>query len=146
MIKPALVTSMVLMAATAALAHGYRAGNLEIIHPVIMAPSAHADCSCAHVKIVNHGTRPEFLLGARISAAERTHLVSMTRQGHGLSMPRRVEIGPGETLALGRQDWCLFMSGITTSLEAGMGAVAGELVFEHHGPIAIEFMIDKAQR
>lgn len=144
--KPALITAILLMAPTAALAHGYRIGDLEIIHPVIMAPSAHADCSCAHVKIINHGNRPEYFLGARISVAERTHLVSMSSQGQGLSMPSRVEIGPGETLALGRQNWCLFMSGITASLEADMGAVAGELVFEHHGPLAIEFMIDESQR
>ena len=36
------------------------------------------------------------------------------------------------------------MSGITARLEADMGAVAGELVFEDAAPVAIEFMIDEA--
>ena len=34
------------------------------------------------------------------------------------------------------------MSGITTPLEADMGAVAGLLLFERQGAVDIEFMID----
>ena len=133
-----------LLAAGDALAHGYHAGPLEITHPAIMVPSGKSDCSCAHVKIVNHGKQSEFFLGAVISAASRTHLIKIAAGGGGLRMPLRVEIPPGATLDLTRHAWCLFMSGITTTLEADMGAIPGQLLFEHQGSVDIEFMIDPA--
>ena len=137
------LSALVLMlSASSALAHGYRAGPLEITHPAIIVPTAQSDCSCAHVKIVNHGSQPEYFLGAVISAANRTHLIEIAADGRGLATPMRVEIPPGKTLDLSRHHWCLFMSGITTPLEADMGAVAGQLLFERQGAVDIEFMID----
>ena len=140
--KFALAALLILVAGNAAQAHGYRVGNLEITHPAIMVPSAHSDCSCAHVKIINHGAQTEYFLGAVISAAARTHLIEISTGSGGLSTPLRVEIPPGQTLDLSRHRWCLFMSGINTSLKADMGAIAGQLLFEKAGPVAIEFMID----
>jgi copper(I)-binding protein len=142
--KFAIAALLLLVAGTAAQAHGYRVGDLEITHPAIMVPSAHSDCSCAHVKIINHGSRPEYFLGARISAASRTHLVRISTDGRGLAMPMRVEIPAGKSLDLTRHEWCLFMSGITATLEADMGAIPGQLMFENQGAVEIEFMIDAA--
>jgi copper(I)-binding protein len=130
------------VAAHAALAHVYNVGDLEIHHPVIMVPTAQSDCSCAHVKIVNRGTKAVYFLGADIAVARRTHLIAVSTGGAGLSMPLRVEIGPGETLDLDHHHWCLFMSGITATLEANVGAIAGTLNFENQGPIAVEFVVD----
>ena len=132
------------LASSAALAHSYHVGDLEIVHPAVMVPSAKSDCSCAHVKIVNHGARTEYFLGAIISAASRTHLVKISTGGHGLTMPMRVEIPPGKTPDLSRHEWCLFISGITQTLEADMGVVPGQLLFENQGAVPIEFMIDEA--
>jgi copper(I)-binding protein len=123
-------------------AHGYRVGSLEIVHPAIMVPGPQSDCSCAHVKFINHGTRSEYFLGATISASSRTHLLHISQHGDGFAMPQRVEIPPGQTLDLHRHEWCLFMSGITQELQADMGAVSGRLRFEGLGEIAVEFMID----
>lgn len=140
----AIATIILVASGSVALAHGYRVGTLEITHPSIMVPSEKSDCSCAHVKITNHGAKTEYFLGAEISAASRTHLIEVDTRGHGLKMPMRVEIPPGQTLDLSRHAWCLFMSGITMSLEADMGAVPGQLLFEHQGKVDIEFMIDPA--
>lgn len=139
-----LFTLVLMLSASNSLAHGYRAGPLEITHPAIMVPTPQSDCSCAHVKIVNHGSQPEYFLGAVISAANRTHLIAFPANGHGLATPMRVEILSGQTLDLSHQHWCLFMSGITTPLEADFGAVAGQLLFERQGAVDIEFMIDAA--
>ena len=97
---------VLLFSASSALAHGCRAGPLEITHPAIMVPSPQSDCSCAHVKILNHGSQPEYFLGAVISAAHRTHLIEITAGGHGLATPMRVEIPPGKTLDLSRHGAC----------------------------------------
>jgi periplasmic copper chaperone A len=140
---PLSTLAMTLCVGTA-LAHGYQAGPLEITHPAIMVPSGKSDCSCAHVKIINHGKQTEYFLGAVISAASRTHLIEIATGGGGLRMPLRVEIPPGKMLDLTRHEWCLFMSGITTTLETDMGVIAGQLLFAHQGTVAIEFMIDAA--
>ena len=97
---------VVMFSASTALAHGYHAGPLEIVHPAIMVPSAQSDCSCAHVKIVNHGFEPEYFLGAVISAAKRTHLIEIAAGDRGLVTPIRVEIPPGKTLDLSRHGAC----------------------------------------
>jgi len=142
-IAQCLLLGLLLAAAGPALAHGYRFGDLEIIHPAVMVPSGQADCSCAHVKIVNHGAATEYLLGASIAVAQRTYLISIAT-GQGLAMPLRLAIAPGATLDLSSHQGCLFMSGITTTLEADMGVIPGRLRFERQGPIDIEFMIDAA--
>ena len=141
----ALAAMMLIAGSSATLAHGYRIGDLEILHPAIMVPSPQSDCSCAHVKIINHGSRSEYFLGADIVAASRTHLLSISTSGHGLTMPMRVEIPAGGTLDLTRHAWCLFMSGINMAFEADMGAIPGQLLFQNHGPVGIEFMIDAAR-
>ncbi len=139
-----LAILMLMATGNAALAHGYRVGDLEITHPAVMVPSEKSDCSCAHVRITNHGTTTEYFLGASIAAASRTHLIEISTTGDGLRTPMRVAIPPGATLDLSRHQWCLFMSGITMHLEADMGAVPGQLLFERRGAVDIEFMIDSS--
>ena len=128
---------------TAVYGHSYTFGGLEILHPAVMVPNGQTDCSCAHLKIINHGTRTEYFLGADISIASRTHLLSISTAGHGIAMPTRVKIAPGETLDLNRHEWCLFMSGITATLEADVGIIPGKLRFENQGAVDIEFLIDE---
>jgi copper(I)-binding protein len=142
--KAALAVIFLAAHSAQALAHGYRFGALEILHPAIMVPSQQTDCSCAHLKIINHGANPEYFLGAEIAIATRTHLVSISSAGSGLSMPTRVKIAAGGTLDLNRHEWCLFMSGITASLEADVGTVPATLRFANQGTVHIEFLIDEA--
>jgi copper(I)-binding protein len=127
-----------------ATAHGYRFGKLEILHPIIMVPSGSSDCTCAHVKIVNHGPDTEFFLGASITAASRTHLIELVANGDGIITPARVAIPPGGSLDLSQHHWCLFMSGITKTLEADVGVIKGQIHFETQGTVDIEFMIAPA--
>lgn len=126
-----------------AAAHGYRFGELEIVHPVILVPSSQADCTCAHLKIINHGAQTEYFLGARIGVAGRTELMQFAEFGRETSYPARVAIPPGGALDLHRHSWCLFMSGLKSSFEAYIGAYSGTLLFERAGNIEIEFMVDE---
>jgi copper(I)-binding protein len=127
-------------------AHEYRFGELEIVHPAIMVPSPQADCTCAHVKIVNHGNQTEYFLGARINVAGHTALMQFADFGRETNLQTRVAIAPGGTLDLHRNSWCLFLSGLKSSLEADMGAYSGILRFERAGNVEIEFMVDEAAR
>jgi len=135
-----------LLAPTAAVAHEYNAGPIEIVHPAIMAPVARAGCTCAHVKIVNHGNQTEYFLGARINVAGHTALMQFADFGREMNLQTRVAIAPGGTLDLHRHSWCLFLSGLKSSIEPDMGVYSGILQFERAGDIEIEFMADDAAR
>lgn len=132
------------LAPAIAAAHEYNAGPIEIVHPAIMAPVARAGCTCAHVKIVNHGNQTEYFLGARVVVAGRTELMQFAEFGREASLPTRVPIPPGATFDLHRHSWCLFMSGLKSSFEADMGAYSGLLLFERAGELEIELMVDDA--
>ena len=140
--RSAFSIALVLLAAGAAQAHSYRVGNLEILHPAIMVPRANSDCTCAHVTITNHGTETEYFLGADIEVASNTKLLRVAGHDHDFSALSEVAIAPGATLDLHRHEWCLFLSNISKSLEADMGAYPARLMFRRAGTIAIEFMVD----
>lgn len=134
------------LAPAAAAAHEYNAGLIEIVHPAIMAPAAQAGCTCAHVKIVNHGASTEYFLGARIDVAGHTALMQFADFGRETNLRTRVAIAPGGILDLHRHSWCLFLSGLKSSIEPDMGVYSGILQFERAGDIEIEFMADDAAR
>ena len=98
--RTAVFLALMLCGACAAEAHSYRIGNLEIVHPAIMVPEANSDCTCAHVTITNHGSEPEYFLGADVSIARETRLLHVADHSHGISAPATVEIAPGATLDL----------------------------------------------
>jgi copper(I)-binding protein len=134
--------ALLLFAVTAAQAHTYHIGNLEIVHPAIMVPEENSDCTCAHVTIINHGSETEYFLGADIQVASNTKLLRVASHDQDISAPSAVAIAPGATLDLHRHEWCLFLSNISKSLEADVGAYPARLMFRHAGAIDIEFMVD----
>jgi copper(I)-binding protein len=140
--RTAITIALVLFAANAAQAHSYRIGNLEIVHPTIMVPQVSSDCTCAHVTIINHGAETEFFLGADIAIARDTRLLYVASPETDISAPSEVAIAPGATLDLHRHKWCLFLSNISKSLEADVGAYPARLKFRHAGTIDIEFLVD----
>jgi copper(I)-binding protein len=125
----------------AAAAHGYRIGALEITHPAIVEPHPGMNCTCAYLRIRNLGTATEYFLGAHVAAGRDTMLLSVNQSRRNTGTEKKIAIAPGETIDL-RHGWCLFISGLTERLEADLNVIAGELLFESAGTIAIEFMID----
>ncbi len=140
--RTAISIALSLFAVSAAQAHSYRIGDLEIVHPTIIVPQANSDCTCAHVTIINHGTKIEFFLGADIAIARDTRLLHIASPDTDISAPSEVAIAPGATLDLHRHKWCLFLSNISKSLEADVGAYPARLKFQNAGTIDIEFLVD----
>ena len=141
----AIAIAFLLTAATAALGHSYRIGNLDIVHPAIMVPQASIDCTCAHVTVINHGSEKEYFLGADIAIAGSTKLLHVASHDRDISAPSAVPIASGATLDIHRHEWCLFLSNVTQSLEADVGAYPARLTFRHAGTIDVEFMVDADQ-
>ena len=140
--RTAIIIALLLFATGLAQAHSYRIGNLEIVHPAIMVPQENSDCTCAHVTIINHGSETEYFLGADIEVASNTKLLRVASHDQDISAPSAVAIAPGATLDLHRHEWCLFLSNISKSLEADVGAYPARLMFRHAGTIDIEFLVD----
>jgi copper(I)-binding protein len=142
--RTALSFALTLFVTSAAQAHSYRVGNLEIVHPAIMVPQVKSDCTCAHVTIINHGSETEYFLGADIAIAGNTRLLHIASHDDDVSAPAAVPISPGATLNLRRHEWCLFLSNIHSGLEADMGMYPASLIFRRAGTIEVEFMVDPA--
>ena len=140
--RTAIAFAFLIFTATAAQAHSYHVGHLEILHPTIMVPKANSDCTCAHVTIINHGPETEYFLGADIAVASNTRLLRVASHDRDFSALSEVAIAPGARLDLHRHEWCLFLSNISKSLEADMGEYPARLMFRHAGAINIEFMLD----
>ena len=107
-----------------------------------MVPQENSNCTCAHVTIINHGSETEYFLGADIEIASNTKLLRVASHDQDISAPSAVAIAPGTTPDLHRHEWCLFLSNISKSLEADVGAYPARLMFRHAGAIDIEFMVD----
>ncbi len=107
-----------------------------------MVPEANSDCTCAHVTIINHGSNPEYFLGANIALASTTRLLHVPGHDRDITAPATVEILPGATLDLHRHEWCLFLSNVPKGLEGDIGVYPARLMFRHAGTIDIEFMVD----
>ncbi len=140
--RTAIAIALLLLAVSPVQAHSYRIGDLEIVHPAIIVPQENSDCTCAHVTITNHGSKTEYFLGADIEVARETKLLRVASHDQDISAPSEVAIAPGATLDLHRHEWCLFLSSISKSLEADVGAYPARLMFRHAGAIDVEFMVD----
>ncbi len=64
--------AMLLLMANAALAHEYKIGNLEIVHPVARATLANAPVSGGYMTIRNSGDQPDILVGATVGFRRKT--------------------------------------------------------------------------
>ena len=63
----ALAASLIL--ATAAFAHDYVAGDLEVVHPTEPPPSVSATAAAGYFSVTNHGTQGDRLVGVKTPAA-----------------------------------------------------------------------------
>jgi hypothetical protein len=81
-------------------------------------------------------------LRTAITIARDTRLLHVTSHDCDIGAPSEVAIALGAKFDLHRHEWCLFLSNIPKSLEAGVGAYPARLMFRHTGIIDIEFLVD----
>lgn len=137
-----LVSAGMTAVAGACLAHGYRFGTLQLLHPSIAAPNPGEDRTCAFVTLVNHGAMEERLLAFRIGIARSTDIMTVTAAHKYHHAPHGILIPPGERINLHTDGWCLLLDGLAVSLEADVGFYSGTLDFQHAGTITVDFMVD----
>lgn len=145
-VKRALVALLVIAAGSiAALAHGYKLGDLAIGHPWARATPGGATVGGGYLSITNNGTSPDRLTGVTFTGADHVEIHEMKMDGGVMQMrplPAGVEVKPGETVKLEPEGIHLMLMGLKAPLKKG-DMVAGTLTFEKAGPVNVEFKIDE---
>lgn len=139
----AAVLASLMLAGTAATAHDVKAGDLTIRHPWARATPGGAQVAGAYAVIVNTGTAPDRLLGGSIDAATTFELHRMASEGGVMTMRPTgpLEIPAGGSLTLEPSGQHIMVSGLKRGLKQGE-AIAGTLVFEHAGTVAVRFEVE----
>ena len=139
-----IVAAALALAATAASAHEFKVGSLEIDHPWARATPKGASVGGGYLKITNKGTEPDRLVGGSSPVAGKFEIHEMAMDGGVMKMrplPDGVEIKPGQTVEFKPGGFHIMMVGLKQPLEAGK-MVKGTLVFEKAGTVDIEYKVE----
>lgn len=137
-----------LLAAGAATAHEYKAGDLVIDHPWVRATPPGAPVAGGYVKITNSGTEPDTLTGGSADGVKRVEVHQMSVENNVMKMRALeggLEIKPGETVELKPGGYHLMLIGPKDQLTEGH-KIEGTLVFEKAGTVDVAFTVEPMSR
>ncbi|MDO8881661.1 copper chaperone PCu(A)C [Pseudotabrizicola sp.] len=140
----ALCAAMMLATPAQAQAHGVTAGDLEIIHPHILAPRASAKSAGGFMGIANEGTTDDRLIGIEVPSVKHSELHTTIHSADGIAKMMHVDaidIPAGETVLLERGGMHIMFMGLTEPMIEGQ-MVPATLIFEHAGRVEVEFSVD----
>ncbi len=129
---------------TAALAHGYKLGSLEIAHPWARATPPSAMAGGGFLTVTNKGSEPDRLISASSPAAARVEIHEMKMDGNIMRMrelEKGLEIPPGATVTLAPGGFHLMMMELKGPLTKD-SKVPMTLTFEKAGVIEVELAVE----
>lgn len=141
-----LAAAVALIAGTGvALAHGYKAGSIEIGHPWARATAPSAPNAAAYLVLTNAGAEADRLVSVNTPVADKaelhTHLVD-----NGVMKMRPVnaiEIAPGSPTTLAPGGLHIMLLGLKQPLAKGK-AFPLTLVFDRAGPVTVQVDVQGA--
>ena len=142
--KSVFLATVMALAATAASAHDYKAGPLEIKHPWSRATPKGATVAGGYMSIVNKGSAPDRLIGGSVAGAGKFEVHEMSMDGGVMKMrplPKGLEIKPGQTVELKPGSYHVMFVGLKQPFEQGK-SVKGTLEFEKAGKVAVEYAVE----
>ena len=131
---------------SAATAHEFKVGDLEIVHPWARAQLKGSDVADGFMKIINHGSTPDRLLSVTVDFAKTAQIHDMKMDGSTMKMVELkdgVEIPAGATVELKPKSMHVMFLDLKEELMPDE-MVPGELTFEKAGKVKVEFMIEPA--
>ncbi len=143
-LKSIFITGLLMLAATAAQAHDYKLGSLEIAHPWSRATPKGAGVGAGYVKITNSGAAPDRLIGVASPIAGRAEIHEMATVDGVMTMrPIKggLEIKPGETVELKPGSFHIMLQDLKQPIVAGE-PIKGTLTFEKAGSQDVEFVVE----
>jgi copper(I)-binding protein len=141
--KSILLAAALAFLANTASAHEYKIGSLEIVHPWSRATPKGAAVAGGYMKIINHGTEPDRLVGGSTAGADKFEIHEMTMTDGVMKMrpvAKGLEIKPGATVELTPGSYHLMFVGLKAPFEKGK-RVKGTLQFEKAGTVDVEYAV-----
>lgn len=143
---PVAAFALALTFAPAAIAHDYKAGDLEIDHPWSRATLPGAKVAGGYLTVKNHGSTPDRLISASAEIAGRGEIhemavkegiMTMRTLADGLAIPAggEVKLEPGS--------YHLMFMDLNAPAVEGV-KFRGTLTFEKAGTVDVEFAVEKA--
>ncbi|MEM1341123.1 MAG: copper chaperone PCu(A)C [Pseudomonadota bacterium] len=138
------ITALGLVTATAAAAHEYTVGDLEVIHPMAFETAETARVGAGYLEIVNSGDSADRLVEVRAdiprielhTVEDNDGVVKMVEMEDGIEVPA------GETVSLEPGGLHIMFMGLEGALVAG-SEVPATLVFEEAGEVEVVFKIEE---
>lgn len=127
-----------------AIAHSFKAGEIDIGHPFIPTPAKGAKSAGGYLSLDNKGETADRLIAIETDAAARAELHTVETDAAGVTKMVHIEaldIPAGETVALERGGYHIMLMGLTAPLEEG-ARIPATLIFEKAGKVAVEFSVD----
>jgi len=121
----------------------FKVGTLTIEAPWIRATPGGAKVAGGYMKIVNHGTQADRLIGGSLPVAGRFEVHEMTVENGVMRMrelARGLEIAPGATIELKPGGYHAMFMDLKQGLKEGE-TIKGTLVFEKAGKVEIEYRV-----
>ncbi len=138
------ITALGLVTATAASAHDYSVGELEIHHPMAFETAETAKVGAGYLEIVNAGDAADRLIAVRADIPrielhdieDKDGVVKMVERENGIDIPA------GATVSLKPGGLHIMFMGLEGALVAGT-EIPATLVFEQAGEVDVIFMIEE---
>ena len=142
--KSILLAAILAFGVSAASAHEYKAGSIEIKHPWSRATPKGSEVAGGYMKLINTGTEPDRLIGGSTAGAGKFEIHEMAMEGSVMKMrmlPKGVEIKPGQTVEFKPGSYHLMFVGLKQPFEKGK-RVKGTLQFEKAGTVDVEYVVE----
>lgn len=143
-LRAILFTICLLLVPALGFAHGYKVGDLVVIHPWSPAPKAGAKVAAGFMVIENKGSTPDRLVAVNSAVAGTIQIHSMSIENGVMKMaelPDGLEIPAGGKVELKPKGLHIMFIDLKEPilLEVPFDA---ELVFEKAGTVKVEFMVE----
>lgn len=147
LVRALAALSFIATAASGALAHESRCGDLVIDHPYATAmPAASKVGAVYFMGIQNKGKQPDQLLGAQVPVSASVEIHEMAMDAHNVMKMRQVpaiDLPPGATVSLKQgqpKGYHLMLMGLKGGLKAG-DSFPITLKFQHAGECKAEVKV-----
>jgi copper(I)-binding protein len=143
-VKTIAIAALAATIASAALAHDFKIGSIEIDHPWTRATPKGASVAGGYLKITNKGTQEDRLIGGSFDGAGRFEVHEMTMEGGIMKMrplAKGIAIKPGESVELKPGGYHVMFMDLKAPVEQGKN-MKGTLVFEKAGKVDVEYTVE----
>ena len=138
---------LTLASGIAAIAHEFKIGDLEIIHPHARATAPGAPVSGGYMIIRNNGSEPDRLVSASVDFAGKTEIHEMSMKDNVMVMrpvEGGLEIPAGGEVELKPGGYHVMFMKLGEQLKEGEMRKA-KLVFEKAGEVEVEFSVENVE-